>query len=455
MDGTEIAEGVPEGLNGPSPAASRSPFPAPVAEALSHLANLIDQSIAVRGVGYGVRDFAASFLAVRPTELVATTTGLRTMAFQLAALALADDLAAHPPAAIIGEDQDTPPRWEVLDLGEVRVSMPFSLAGAFRAGTLAACPLVVCVDDTFEAGVFTLTVYSRAPDAQAAKAYLDRLIDASRARTNPFKARVLQAVHDDRFGLTFTVVVLPVTRREDVVLPETLWADVDRNVHGFFAALDQLKRAGLAANRGLLLEGPPGTGKTALCRALAGELEGTTVIFCDASTVGFGVQALYRQLDYLAPALVVMEDVDLIVGNRRSGGDASSLNNFLLALDGAVSGHEGVVTIATTNDLAGIDPAARRSARFDVVVTVPEPDRRGRAAILARYLRNLDADVDVDAVAAAMPGATGADLRELVSRAVLHTAEQERQGERAAVTTRLLLRLVREGAPAAPDGLYL
>ncbi|HLI56232.1 MAG TPA: ATP-binding protein [Actinomycetota bacterium] len=455
MDEVQVNGERTEGLNAPPPAASWAPFPPAVAQALSHLANLIDASIAVRGVGSGVRDFAATFLGVRPTELVATTTRLAAMAFQLATLAFAEELAAHPPAALIGKDQETPPRWEVLDLGDLRVPVPYSLAGGFAAGTLAPCPLVAFVDDVFDEGEFTFTIYSRAADAATAKAYLDGLIERGRARTNPFKGRVLHAVHDENFGLTFRVVDLPVTERADVVLPASVWEQVDRNVHGFFAALDRLTRAGLARNRGVLLEGPPGTGKTALCRALARELPGTTVIFCDAATIGFGVRALYRQLDHLAPALVVMEDIDLVVGDRRRGGSPQALNNFLLALDGAVSGHAGVVTIATTNDLAAIDPAARRSARFDAVVTVPAPDRRGRAAILSRYLRNVDAEVDVDVVAAHTPGATGADLRELVSRAVLHAADEERRGGAATVTTSLLLGLLDGGGAAARAGPYL
>ena len=455
MDEVEVTGGFAEGLSAPPPAAPWSPLPTDVATVLSHLAHLIDQSITLRGVGYSVRDFAATFLAVRPTELVATTTRLAAMAFQLAALAFSEDLAAHPPAALMGKDQHTPPRWEVLDLGELRVPVPYSLAAGFVGGTPAGCPLVAFVDDEFEEGEFTLSIYSRATDAALAKAYLDGLVERSRVRTNPFKGKVLQAVHDERFGLSFRVVDLPATDRDDVVLPASVWAEVDRNVHGFFAARDRLREAGLARNRGLLLEGPPGTGKTALCRVLARELRGATVIFCDAAVIGFDVRALYRQAECLAPALVVMEDIDLVVGNRQGGARAQSLNNFLLALDGAVSGHEGVVTIATTNDLAAIDPAARRSARFDTVIPVPEPDRPGRAAILARYLEGIASGIDVEAVAAHTAGATGADLRELVSRAVLHAADEERRGGASAVTTALLLRLARERPAPSPTGQYL
>jgi len=205
----------------------------------------------------------------------------------------------------------------------------------------------------------------------------------------------------------------------------------------------------------VLLAGPPGTGKTLLSRVLAAEVPaGVTVVFCDGKAVANTVRTLYGELEYLAPALVVMEDIDLVVADRRRRGSTETLVDFLLALDGAVSRHRGVVTVATTNDPAAIDAAAKRAARFDRLVEVPPPDAAGRAAILARYLRSLPAAVDVARVAAATDGATGADLRELVTLAVLHTARPNGAGP-AAVTTDLLLRLAAEAGYQVPIGQYL
>ena len=163
------------------------------------------------------------------------------------------------------------------------------------------------------------------------------------------------------------------------------------------------------------------------------------------------MRELYKELMYLAPALVVMEDVDLVVGDRGSGGGGGPLLDFLVALDGAMSDHTGVVTIATTNDPGSIDPAAKRSARFDVVIEVPPPDQAGRSAILRRYLRDLDNDVDIVRVASATSGMSGADLRELVSDAVLHTAPIE--GGR--VDSALLVKLAVERRQRPAPGLYL
>jgi hypothetical protein len=430
--------------------ARRAPVPADVARIASHLANLLDDTLALRGTGVGVRDFAGSFLGVAPTELVAGSAALVGVRFHLAALALAEDLERHPPVATIGEDTEEPPRWERLDLGDSQPRVPVALAAACAADTLAPVPLVIAVERNWRDGGFHLVVYSRREDAPAGRAYLDDLTTRSHTGANPYRGRILEAGETNGMGLTFSVLTPQASTRDDIVLPDDVWAAIDLNVHGLYAAAERLGAAGLVPNRGVLLEGPPGTGKTAVCRALAQELVGpVTVVFCDARTVARWVRDLYRQLEDLAPAMVVMEDVDLVIADRGHGGGGEALNDFLLALDGAMSRHSAVVTVATTNDVDGIDPAARRASRFDCVVRVDKPDEDARGRILGQLLAGFDpatVDVDVDRVAAGTRGATGADLRELVALAVLH-------GE-PVLRTELLLRLARP-EPDEPTGLYL
>src|SRR5690606_28321392 len=149
-------------------------------------------------------------------------------------------------------------------------------------------------------------------------------------------------------------------------------------------------------------------------RVLAAELAGEiTVVFCTATVMAEHMNDVYEGLAGLAPALVVLEDLDLVIGSRGGSGSAA-LHRFLTALDGAFSRHRDVVTVATTNDPNGLDPAARRAARFDRFVEVPLPATRQRTAILARYLGRLAERVDLPAVAAVTDGASGADLREVV-----------------------------------------
>ncbi|MGH7858157.1 MAG: AAA family ATPase, partial [Candidatus Binatia bacterium] len=346
---------------GPAPA-----YPEDVARVLSHLAHLIDRSIELRGTGSGTRSFAARHLGLPSHRVVCTTRTLGPLRFQLTALALGRAMKEHPPVAVVGEDADEPPRYEQLDLGDERVSVPHTLAAAFDAGTVAPCALVVSLGPTFDDERLVCCVWSGADDAAVAADWLGVLIESAHD-SNPFRRRTLLAGVPAHFGLRFTVADVVGTTRDDLVLPPRVWEEVDASVHGLFASVDRLRAAGLACNRGLLLAGPPGTGKTGICRVLATELRGeVTIVFCDAKAVVHTVESLYRELEHLAPALVVMEDLDLVVGHRHGGSD--SLVGFLLALDGAMSAHAGVVTVATTNDPDAIDAAARRAGRFDRVV---------------------------------------------------------------------------------------
>lgn len=429
------------------------PLPEDVARQVSWLAHLLDERIVARGVGSGVTEFAASFLGAAPSECQVTTHDLSGLSRQLVALELAGELERHRPAALVGADDGDPPTFEMVELGEVSVRVPHRVVAGFPPGTLAPCPLVVAMTEDWH-GDTTLAVHSHCADTDAARAFLGGLLGRARA-DNPFRGKMLEATYRPGFGLALQVLALATVTRDDVVLPPRIWEEVDRNVHGLFAAVDRLAAAGLPANRGLLLAGLPGTGKTLLCRALAGEVPpGVTVVFCDAAAVANSVRTLYRELGDLAPALVVMEDLDLVVADRRRHGASKALVDFLLALDGATSRHQGVATVATTNDARAIDAAAKRAARFDRLIEIPPPDSAGRAAVLTRYLRGLKADVDVDAVAAATEGATGADLRELVTLAVLHLARMV-DGGSGRVTTDLLIRLFRSGGDHATAGQYL
>lgn len=427
-----------------------APLPGYVARVLGHLANLIDGTLAVRGVGTDIRGFAAGFLRAAPTEVTSTVRHLDSIEFQLTALAVVDDLTTHRPTAVVGEDQESAPSWVTVPLGEETLRFPVELAAGFEAGTIADPPVVVQVDKEYNEG-FRLTVWSRAEDADPAEQALLAILERARTRPNPFKGRALQARWHNGIGLSLQGAALPAGDRADLVLPEDLWAEIDRNVGGLFAEVDRLDAAGLGTSRGVLLAGRPGTGKTAACRALARELVGdVTAIFVDAAVVSHSIEALYDQARALAPTLVVLEDVDLVVGHRGAG-SGEALQAFLVTLDGALSRNRAIVTIATTNAPGAIDPAARRAARFDRILDVPLPDRAARARILARYLDRLEGDVDVDTavVAATTDGWSGAELRALVGEAVLHA-------DGGAVTTSLLVQVARrdEAAHRLP-GAYL
>ncbi|MFM7289908.1 MAG: AAA family ATPase [Planctomycetia bacterium] len=148
-----------------------------------------------------------------------------------------------------------------------------------------------------------------------------------------------------------------------------------------------------------------------------------TTILADANTMRHMIAELYASSETFGPTLVVLDDIDLVLGHRDSNGDNGALADFLATLDGVLE-REDILTIATTNDPKALDPAAQRSARFDMVVTVPMPDEASRALILARHLAPLGLSIDYDAVARTLEGATGADVKEVVRRTVLEYGER-------------------------------
>jgi cell division protease FtsH len=199
------------------------------------------------------------------------------------------------------------------------------------------------------------------------------------------------------------------------------------------------RRLGARAPKGVLLAGAPGTGKTLLARATAGEAK---VPFFSASAsefiemiVGVGasrVRELFSEARKVAPAIIFIDEIDTI-GRARGGARAvgghdereQTLNQILTEMDG-FSGHEGVVVLAATNRPDVLDPALLRPGRFDRQIFVHPPDQKGRVAILKVHSRNvpLAPDVDLERLASATPGMTGADLANLVNEAALLAARR-------------------------------
>ncbi|MCQ4041286.1 ATP-dependent zinc metalloprotease FtsH [Streptantibioticus rubrisoli] len=198
--------------------------------------------------------------------------------------------------------------------------------------------------------------------------------------------------------------------------------------------------AGAKGPRGVIMVGPPGTGKTLLARAVAGEadvpfLSVTGSAFVEMF-VGVGasrVRDLFDDARKRAPSIIFIDELDA-VGSRRSGvrlgGNderEQTLNQLLAEMDGFDEA-TGIVVLAATNRPEALDPALLRPGRFDRQVTVPLPNQSERAAILAVHARGkvLAPDVDLDAVARATPGFSGADLANLVNEAAINAVRAER-----------------------------
>ncbi|MDR0435615.1 MAG: ATP-dependent zinc metalloprotease FtsH, partial [Propionibacteriaceae bacterium] len=199
------------------------------------------------------------------------------------------------------------------------------------------------------------------------------------------------------------------------------------------------RRVGARAPKGVLLEGAPGTGKTLLARATAGEAE---VPFFSASAsefiemiVGVGAQRVRQLFDEArkaAPSIIFIDEIDAIGrargSNRSMGGHderEQTLNQVLTEMDG-FDGTEGVVVMAATNRSDVLDAALTRPGRFDRVITVNTPDLDGREQILKVHTRKipLAPDVTLRDMAATTPGMTGADLANLANEAALLAAKR-------------------------------
>jgi cell division protease FtsH len=203
-------------------------------------------------------------------------------------------------------------------------------------------------------------------------------------------------------------------------------------------------RLGGTAPKGVLLVGAPGTGKTLLARAVAGEA-GVPFFSMSASEfvemiVGVGaarVRDLFKQARENAPAIIFIDEIDAI-GRARGqvaiGGASEqehTLQQILTEMDG-FTGREGIIVLAATNQPDVLDRALLRPGRFDRRVVVNLPDRNGREAILKVHTRRvpLAADVDLGELAAATPGLAGADLRNLVNEAALLAARRDQNAVR-------------------------
>ncbi|KAI9509379.1 ATP-dependent metallopeptidase Hfl [Russula earlei] len=221
------------------------------------------------------------------------------------------------------------------------------------------------------------------------------------------------------------------------------------DVHGVDEAKEELKdvvaflkdpsrfaELGGKLPKGVLLTGEPGTGKTMLARAVAGEA-GVPFLFASGSEfdemfVGVGakrVRDLFATARKKQPAIIFIDELDA-VGGKRSARDQQymkqTLNQLLVEMDGFVQ-DEGVIVIAATNFPESLDEALVRPGRFDRHIAVPLPDIRGRAQILLHHMKEIVVGPDVDPMilARGTPGFSGADLQNMVNQAAIQASKEQ------------------------------
>ena len=193
--------------------------------------------------------------------------------------------------------------------------------------------------------------------------------------------------------------------------------------------------------KGILLSGSPGTGKTLLAKAVAGEanvpfysISGSDFVEMFVGVGASRVRDMFAKAKKTAPCMIFIDEIDA-VGRQRGAGMGGghdereqTLNQMLVEMDG-MSDNSGIVVIAATNRPDVLDPALLRPGRFDRQITVSLPDLNGRKAILAVHARNkkLADDVDLEALARRTPGFSGADLENVLNEAAILTVRENKQ----------------------------
>lgn len=192
---------------------------------------------------------------------------------------------------------------------------------------------------------------------------------------------------------------------------------------------------------GILMVGQPGTGKTLLAKAIAGEakvpffsISGSDFVEMFVGVGASRVRDMFEQAKKQTPCIIFIDEIDAVGRHRGAGVGGGhdereqTLNQLLVEMDG-FEGNEGIIVIASTNRPDVLDPALLRPGRFDRQVVVSLPDIRGREQILKVHMRKvpLGADVDTSVIARGTPGFSGADLANLVNEAALFAAKQDKR----------------------------
>ncbi|MBO0817988.1 MAG: 26S protease regulatory subunit [Actinobacteria bacterium] len=305
--------------------------------------------------------------------------------------------------AAIGPEENT----EVVTLGLVTAAAP------------GGAPVVIGIRDQSRFGEPLCMLEVLAAEREAATATRGEIERLMRAH-DVFRGQVLSFAESEHHGNELvTFLPRPAVRAGEVVLPDGMLEHIERHIIGIADWSAELLSSGQHLKRGLLLHGPPGTGKTHTVRYLTSRLASLTIILLTGGSIRFIDQAaaLARRLQ---PSMVVLEDVDLVAADRDYVPNGNPLLFSLLdAMDG-IGADADVTFVLTTNRADILETAlADRPGRVDLAVEIPRPDARCRERLLRLYAGNLTVDADLGQVAAGTAGVTASFLKEMIRRTVL------------------------------------
>lgn len=273
-----------------------------------------------------------------------------------------------------------------------------------------------------------LVAQAMAPSQEGAAGLLAELV-AEMERLDVYRGQVMTIEITRSGDRRLAFLERPSMDRSELVLPEGTLDRIERHVAGPTRHREALLAGNRHLSRGLLLWGPPGTGKTHTVRYLIGRLSEATIILLSGASLGM-VGAFGGLARRLAPSVVVLEDVDLVAEERFGpfGGGGPVLFELMNEMSG-LGEDADVAFVLTTNRPDALEPAlAARPGRVDLAVEIPLPNATARRALLDLYARGLDARIEnPDAIVARTEGMTASFFRELLRKAALEVAEAGRR----------------------------
>ena len=257
-----------------------------------------------------------------------------------------------------------------------------------------------------------------------------RRIEQETLQGKAFRGGVISLQGDCHRGFALKFHHLPALAREEVILPEEVLQHIERHTVDFSRQAARLKAAGRHLKRGILLHGPPGTGKTYSAMYLASRMPERTVFLLTGADMGM-IEKAVAMARILDPATLILEDVDLI-GTRREDqvvGANAVLFELLNQMDGLADDAD-LLFILTTNRPDVLEPAlASRPGRIDQAIEIPPPDEDCRRRLITLYGKGLVLEVEhLDDLVRRIEGVSAAFIRELLRKAAVHSA-LEGEGE--------------------------
>jgi predicted AAA+ superfamily ATPase len=331
----------------------------------------------------------------------------------------------------------TPLQYQDMNVGE---DAPFAAMSngvwLFHAAGEPIAILVSDFKDVFDRGRWMQVEIAHPPSEKAgafARGFLSRLQQAAET-SRLYRGKVLSfEAGSDYSGMRSEMLVhrLPTVRREDVILPETTMARLDRHVFEFDRHRDALKRLGQSTRKGVLLYGPPGTGKTHVIRYISSALSDHTTVLITAEQVA-NLPRYMTLARTLQPSIVVLEDVDLVGRAREEMNSVSAealLNRLLNEMDGLQSDAD-ILFILTTNRPEDIEEAlASRPGRVDEAIEIAPPDALCRRRLTLLYGAALTFEAEaVDLATNMSEGASAAFMKEMVRRLAQRSLALEQNG---------------------------